>query len=218
MGKGIVAALLVALALPAVAVARPLDLTDPDDLITVMRKIHCSTEDAHPIFFSWHGEAFSRRAGGNAYLGWSGRVEGNDWTMTITIPLFYHNLLGGDYQPYVGGAYHATEMFNFTGKLDDLTDPDTHTAKDVKVGWVRIAQWLPWMAMQGRDGLMYFHAASGKISGFDALPEILKDYINDEAPKYRAPPPVDDDRPNETSWSVFMKTIEGGRLPRGGAN
>ena len=286
-------------ALSSPAVAKPLDLTDPDDLIRVMRKIHCSTEDNHPIFFSWAGEGYSRRAGeadrklfrvvgmnvrqcvtldggargqgyrmvsreimlyldpatgeilrhwhnpwtgedvtvlhvandpvngrptfpsdpeGNAYLAWNGRVQGNDWTMTITIPLFYHNVLQGDYQPYVGGASHATEMFNFTGKLGDLTDPGRHTALDVKVGWVRIAQWLPWMAMQGRDGLMYFHAASRKISGFEALPQILQDYINNEAPEYRAPPPGDDQRPNETSWSVVMKTVEGGRLPRGGAN
>ena len=42
--------------------------------------------------------------------------------MNVTVPLFYHNVLQGDYQRYVGGAYHATEMFNFSGPLENLTD------------------------------------------------------------------------------------------------
>lgn len=217
------------LALAGPVAAQTLDLNDPDDMISVMRKINCSTEDDHPIFFSWHGDGFSRRAGeadrklfkvvgmnvrqcvtidggprgkgyrmvsreimlyldpktgeilrtwhnpwtgedvdvlhvandpvngrptfpndpdGNPFMRWNGRLEGNNWYMTLTIPLFYHNVLGGDYQKYVGGAYHATEMFNFMGRVDDLTDASQHTAADVKIGWVRIAQWLPWMAMQ----------------------------------------------------------------------
>lgn len=292
-------ALCALLTLSAPAAAASLDMDDPEDMIQVMRKMHCSREDNHPIFYSWHGEGFSRRTGeadrklfkvvgmnvrqcatidggsrgegyrmvsreimlyldpksgeilrtwhnpwtgedvgvmhvandpvngrptfpndkdGNPYMRWGGRLEGNNWYMTLTIPLFYHNVLQGDYQKQVGGAYHATEMFNFMGAVDDLTDAGQHTAADVRISWVRIAQWLPWMNMQGRDGLIYFHAASQKIAGYDALPQILQDYISEEAPKYAAPPPTDDTRPNETSWSVFMKNVEGAKLPRGGAN
>ena len=40
--------------------------------------------------------------------------------MTNTIPLFYQNVLAGDYQKYVGNFYHATEMFNFFADEKDL--------------------------------------------------------------------------------------------------
>jgi hypothetical protein len=61
------------------------------------------------------------------------------------------NPLGGDYQEYVGGTYHATEMFNFFGDVDDLVDPKKDAA-EARVGWVRISDWLPWMKMGDRTG------------------------------------------------------------------
>jgi len=148
---------------------------------------------------------------------WWGREDSGSWFMTVAVPLFYHNVLQGDYQKYVGGAYHATEMFNFMGEMDDLTDGTKDTA-DAKVGWVRISDWLPWMEMQGREGLFYVQAAGKKVKGFEGMPQVMQDYINTKAPIYKAPPPGDDDRKNETSWTYFQKLIEGGKLPRGGHN
>ncbi|MFZ9061938.1 MAG: DUF1838 family protein, partial [Steroidobacteraceae bacterium] len=75
---------------------------------------------------------------------WRGSIQGDRWWMTSTIPLFYTNPLGGDYQRYVGGVYHATEMFNFMGDLDGLVDGHKATAP-TQVGWVRMSGWLPWM-------------------------------------------------------------------------
>jgi Protein of unknown function (DUF1838) len=54
------------------------------------------------------------------------------------------------------GTYHAVEMFNFFGRLPDLTDPKIHSA-DVNVAWARISDWLPWMKMRGRAGNLYFN-------------------------------------------------------------
>lgn len=154
---------------------------------------------------------------GNPRARWFARNQGDSWFMTIPVPLFYHNELGGEYQAYVGGAYHATELFNFMGDLESLTSDQTDTA-DVKVGWVRISDWLPWMEMQGREGTIYIHAAGQKVDSFDDMPDVMKRYIMEKEPTYVAPPPGDDDRPNETSWTYFKKKIEGGRLPRGGHN
>ncbi|MEM9303414.1 MAG: DUF1838 family protein [Pseudomonadota bacterium] len=158
---------------------------------------------------------YPRNAEGEPAGRFWGQPSGDQWLMNVTVPLFYHNVLQGDYQRYVGGAYHATEMFNFSGPLEDLTDGDRDTAQ-ATVGWVRVAQWLPWMEMQGRDGTMYAHAIGRKLSGWDELPDILKTYIEERAPKYKEPPPVDDDRKNETSWTYFLKMVEGEELPRGG--
>ena len=152
---------------------------------------------------------------GKASARWYGTEVTGSWFMNLTIPLFYHNVLQGDYQKYVGGAYHAAEMFNFMGEQADLTDASKDTA-DVKVGWVRVSEWLPWMEMQGREGLVYVHAAGKKIGGYDDLPSELKEYIETREPSYKMPPPGDDPRENETTWTVFMKQFKAEKLPRGG--
>lgn len=142
---------------------------------------------------------------------WTGSVQGNRWWQTVTFPLFYTNPLAGDYQKYVGGFYQATEMFNFMGELDDLLDGRKPTA-EVQVGWVRLSTWLPWMQMSGRDGLVYFHTAGVKLASWDELPEVMKKEVATNYPEYREPPPADDTRPNETSWSYFKKKVQ----PQGG--
>jgi len=137
---------------------------------------------------------------------WTGTIEGNHWWTTDTVPLFYDNPLQDGYQDYVGGKYHAVEMFNSFGDVDDLVSPKTATAQ-VRIGWVRISGWLPWMKMGDRAGEVYFHAAGEKLPSWDALPESLKEEIHRNYPAWTAPPPIDDTRPNETSWTFFKKTI-----------
>ena len=127
--------------------------------------------------------------------------------LAFEVPLFYTNALGGDYQPYVGGTYHATEIFDFTAEMDDLADLSKHTA-DINVAWVRIAQWLPWMKMGSRAGLMYVNATGKKLKSWDDLPALMKDEILANYPEYTSPPPGDDTRPNETSWTYFRKHID----------
>lgn len=142
---------------------------------------------------------------------WGGSIQGNRWWQTITVPLFYTNPLAGDYQKYVGGFYHATEMFNFMGDVDDLLDPRKPSAQ-ARVGWVRISSWLPWMQMSGREGSVYFHTAGIKLDSWDELSDLMKGEIAANYPDYREPPPGDDPRPNETSWTYFKKMVE----PQGG--
>ncbi|QBY04576.1 DUF1838 domain-containing protein [Thalassotalea sp. HSM 43] len=141
----------------------------------------------------------------------AGEMRQGNWWMTFPVPLFYHNVLGGDYQKQVGGVYHATEMFNFSGDVESLTSADTRTAK-VFVGWVRISDWLPWMMMSGREGSIYIHAGGHKVDDFDDMGETMKKYINDVAPLYKTPPPVDDERANETSWSTYKDDVEGAKF------
>ncbi len=137
---------------------------------------------------------------------WTGTILGNHWWTTDTVPLFYDNPLQDGYQDYVGGKYHAVEMFNSFGDLDDLVSPKTATAQ-VRVGWVRISGWLPWMKMGDRAGEVYFHAAGQKLGSWDELPASLKEEIARNYPAWTAPPPIDDQRPNETSWTYFKKKI-----------
>jgi dipeptidyl aminopeptidase/acylaminoacyl peptidase len=137
---------------------------------------------------------------------WNGTARGKTWWNTITVPLFYTNPLGGDYQKYVGGTYHATEMFNFFGNIDDLVS-DKVANPAIEVGWVRLASWLPWMEMGDRSGMIYIHAAGRKLERFDQLPAVMLKEIETTYPEYRTPPPGDDTRENETSWTYFKKKV-----------
>jgi hypothetical protein len=79
---------------------------------------------------------------------------------------------------------------------------------DVQVAWSRVSQFMPWMEMGGRIGYIIFSGAGKRVAGFDALPDVLKSEISSNYPEYKEPPPLDDARPNETSWTYFKKVID----------
>lgn len=129
------------------------------------------------------------------------------WLMMPTeIPLFYTNPLAGDFQDFVGNKYHAMEIFDFVARADEILDT-RKTVVQPSIAWVRISDWMPWMKMRGRQGQLVFNAVGTKLDGFEALPPILKAEIDRNYPIYRAPPPLDDKRPNETTWSMFKKWV-----------
>ncbi|WP_380875782.1 DUF1838 family protein [Sphingomonas sp. DBB INV C78] len=124
--------------------------------------------------------------------------------MPLEVPLFYHNVLAGEYQDYIGGKYHAMEIFDFIARADEILDTKNATAHP-SISWVRISDWMPWMKMRGRQGQLVFNAVGTKLDNFDELPTLLKDEIAANYPAYRQAPPIDDARPNETTWTTFRK-------------
>ncbi len=135
------------------------------------------------------------------------RIEGGRVFMPTEVPLFYTNPLGGDYQAYAGNQYHAMEIFDFTADAADLLDAAKPRAS-AAIAWVRISPWLPWMEMSGRPGVLVFNATGQTVSGIAALPQVIRDQIAANYPVYAAPPPADDARPNETSWTYFKKRVD----------
>ena len=127
--------------------------------------------------------------------------------LAFEAPLYYTNPLGGDYQDYVGNKYHAMEIFDFADQADDLLSTDTPTAYPA-VSWVRISDWLPWMKMEGREGQLVFNAVGTKLKSFEELPAVVKDEIRASYPAYTAPPPLDDQRPNATTWTEFKRRLD----------
>ncbi len=151
---------------------------------------------------------FAMSADGKPYRIGSLRESGPYVFMPFEAPLFYSNPLGGDYQKYVGGTYHAMEIFDFVAMKDELFDAATPTAYPA-VSWVRISQWAPWMEMGDRPGQMVFNAMGSKLpGGFEALPDVLKNEIRANYPIYEQAPPKDDTRPNETTWSKFKTLMD----------
>ena len=136
-----------------------------------------------------------------------GRTGGGKVFINVEVPLFYTNPLAGDFQGAAGNHYHAMEMFNFIMDEADLIDGDKDTTGAV-VSWARVAQWLPWMQMGSRPGVMVFNTTGRKLESWDGLEQVLKDEIAANYPDYRRPPPADDARPNETSWTYYKKIVE----------
>jgi Protein of unknown function (DUF1838) len=138
------------------------------------------------------------------------RREGRYLLMPLEAPLFYKNVLAGEYQEYVGGDYHAMEIFNFFMDANEMLDTKNPTAYP-GVSWQRISYWLPWMKMRGRTGTLIFTAMGAKLKSFDDLPKVIKDEIALNYPTYTTPPPGDDARPNDTTWTVFKRQIDEAR-------
>jgi len=135
------------------------------------------------------------------------RRQGKWMFMPFEVPLFYHNVLAGDYEDYVGNKYHAMEIFDFAFLADEMLDTKNPTAYPT-ISWVRISDWMPWMKMRGRQGQMVFNAMGAKLKSYDELPDVIKDEIALNHPKYSTPPPGDDTRKNDTTWTVFKRLID----------
>ena len=142
------------------------------------------------------------------------RSQGRWMFMPFEAPLYYENPLAGGYQDYIGGKYHAMEIFDFAFDAAEMLDTKNPTAYP-SVSWVRISDWMPWMKMRGRDGQLVFNAMGAKLKSFDELPKVIKDEIAANYPKYTAPPPGDDPRPNDTTWTVFKRLIDAERAKAG---
>ena len=152
---------------------------------------------------------YSPKARDGSDYKWSGTIKGDVWWQTTTVPLYYPNVLGSEYLDEVGPYYHATEMFNFFGSTAEILDPETTTATNTEVGWVRMSDWLPWMKMSGREGVIYMHTAGRKLESWDELPDTIKEEVRLYYPEYRNPPPLDDERKNVTSWSYYDAVRKG---------
>jgi hypothetical protein len=137
-------------------------------------------------------------------------------------PLFYDNPLAGDYQDYVGNKYLAMEMLNSYTDAKWLLDPKVKTLPAVSISWARVSDWIPWMKMRGRTGMVVFTTVGKRVARIEDLGEPLLTEIRATYPTYLAPPPLDDARPNETSWTYIKKIIDqraktGGAASTGGA-
>ena len=138
-------------------------------------------------------------------------ADGTGW-LRFEVPLFYTNPLGGEYQEYVGGTYQAIEMFTFFFDQADALSADDPVAEGTTVAWSRVSQWLPWMKMGGRVGYLVFSGAGKRLEGgYAELPAALRAEVEARYPAYTEPPPLDDDRPNATSWTVFKERIDAER-------
>lgn len=153
---------------------------------------------------------YAYRADGSQ-LEFDGLFKNGRVLTSFNIPLFYKNPLGGEYQEYVGGTYHAMEMFNDYAYEDEVLDPDNMSLKRMSFSWTRISDWLPWMKMGNRVGVVYTTTVGARVNGLDDLPEPLLSEMKANYPTFLTPPPLGDSRPNETSWMSTKQLIDARR-------
>ena len=104
------------------------------------------------------------------------------WNFYIFRPA---ELTRSEYPLYSAGDIdqHA-ELWGIIGRRSELLDPAITSASCV-MSWVRIANWLPWMEMGNRPGILSFHSHSMKLmNGADDLPRHIREYTQQRHPKY----------------------------------
>lgn len=139
------------------------------------------------------------------------RQYGDTLVSSSEVPLFYTNPLTGEYQDYVGGKYHAMEIFNTLYAAEDFIGSTRARTGESKIVWQRVSGWLPWMRMGDRPGLMIFNATGFSTFETKKIAPRLMQVLTSRYPEYLIPPPLDDARANETTWTVTKKAIDAER-------
>ena len=65
------------------------------------------------------------------------------------------------------------------------------------------------MKMGDRAGILLWNGYRKKLESFHDLSPLLKDAIEKVYPEFKEPPALDNDLPNETSWTYFKKIATG---------
>lgn len=128
------------------------------------------------------------------------------------VPLFYDNPLAGAYQDYIGGKYHAMEIFNTFYSAADFLAPKGPRISPSRLAWQRVSGLLPWLRMGDRPGVMIFNATG--FSTFDRAqisPKLMQ-ILQTRYPEYLTPPPLGDTRPNATTWTITKDWIDAKRI------
>ena len=128
------------------------------------------------------------------------------------VPLFYDNPLAGAYQDYIGGKYHAMEIFNTFYSAADFLAPKGPRISPSRLAWQRVSGLLPWMRMGDRPGVMIFNATGFSTFDRTQISPKLMQILQTRYPEYLTPPPLGDARPNATTWTITKDWIDAKRL------
>ena len=125
------------------------------------------------------------------------------------IPLRYPSALPRKEYPLhsAGDWYEAAELFNSFAWRDELDDESLTSVREFGT-WSRVGPWLPWMEMEGREGMIVLVSQGRSTLAFGDLPQPLRGSIENDYPFMKQVPAFDDERPFMTSWDSFKKWID----------
>ncbi len=166
------------------------------------------TKDSVEVFHVWNDPVNVLLKKGRFTLDYIQMGDGR-LCFNIDLPLFYPSALKKNDWPESSRSdmYQAMEMFQFF-----VNEKDLHNAKIKNavcdISWTRISDFLPWMKMADKPGYLVFSSRGWKLkSGWNGLPQQVKDIVMVEHPEYQHAPNTFTS-PNMTSWKYYKKMMD----------
>jgi hypothetical protein len=105
--------------------------------------------------------------------------------------------------------YQSSELWGMHGSLSEVMNPEVSSASCV-TSWSRVSQWIPFMEMGNRQGVMAFHSTAFKMmNGLDDIPRNILAYTEKNHPIYlESPKEWQGMRMNESQVTETKKEID----------
>lgn len=121
---------------------------------------------------------------------WPYSVVGDDLVFRISVFSFRDSILPRLEYPLhsADNKYQAAELWTMHGRLSEVMNPDVSSASCV-TSWARVGQWLPFMEMGNRPGIMVYHSDSFKLmEGVKQIPPAILAHTEKNHAKYLESP------------------------------
>ncbi len=128
--------------------------------------------------------------GGRFAFPWPYTVVGDDLVFRISVFSFRDSVMPRMEYPLhsADNKYQAAELWMMNGRVSEVMNPDITSASCV-TSWSRVGQWLPFMEMGNRPGIMVYHSDSYKLlEGVRQLPPEILAYTEKHHAKYLESP------------------------------
>jgi hypothetical protein len=138
-------------------------------------------------------------------------VVGDDLVFRISIFSFRDSVMPRKDYPLhsANDKYQASELWMMNGRLSEVMNPEVTSASCV-TSWSRVGQWLPFMEMGNRPGIMVYHSDSYKLlGGIDDIPADIRAYTEKHHPDYlQSPQTWQSLKENESQLTESKKEID----------
>ena len=150
-------------------------------------------------------------SGGPFSAPWPYTIVGDDIVFRISVFSFRDSVMPrADYPLHsANDKYQASELWMMNGRVSEIMNPDVTSASCV-TSWSRVGQWLPFMEMGNRPGIMVYHSDSYKLlGGLDDIPPVIREYTEKHHPKYlESPKTWQSMKLNESQLTVSKREID----------
>ena len=92
--------------------------------------------------------------------------------------------------------FQTAELSGIKGRVSEIMNPEV-TSVACSTAWTRLGQWMPFMEMGNRPGVMVYHNHAFKFrDGADQLPSNIRDYTVSHYPQFLVSPSQWSEQPN----------------------